>query len=127
VHPASRAAQPRLHADRPVRVDGAARLGTRGARSACRQRAGAAVVATGRSDFPNQINNVLALPGMFRGALDSGAARVTEEMKRAAALAIADLVVDDLAADYVVPSVFDPRVAPAVAEAVASRVTHEAS
>ena len=91
------------------------------------QRAGAAVVATGRSDFPNQINNVLAFPGIFRGALDSGASRVTEEMKQAAALAIADLVVDDLAADYVVPSVFDPRVAPAVAEAVASRVTHEAS
>ncbi|WP_066302567.1 NAD(P)-dependent malic enzyme [Arthrobacter luteolus] len=78
----------------------------------------AAVVATGRSDFPNQINNVLAFPGIFRGALDSGARRITPAMKVAAARAIADLVGDDLAADHVVPSPLDPRVAPAVAAAV---------
>lgn len=78
----------------------------------------AAVVATGRSDFPNQINNVLAFPGIFRGALDSGARRITSAMKVAAARAIADLVGDDLAADHVVPSPLDPRVAPAVAAAV---------
>lgn len=80
----------------------------------------AQVVATGRSDFPNQINNVLAFPGIFRGALDSGARRITQEMKLAAARAIADLVGDDLAADHVVPSPLDPRVADAVAAAVAS-------
>jgi len=78
----------------------------------------AAVVATGRSDYPNQINNVLAFPGIFRGALDSGARRITQDMKLAAAHAIADLVGDDLAADYVVPSPLDPRVAEAVAAAV---------
>ncbi|HEX5968331.1 MAG TPA: NADP-dependent malic enzyme [Intrasporangium sp.] len=77
----------------------------------------AEVVATGRSDFPNQINNVLAFPGIFRGALDSGARAITEEMKLAAARAIADLV-DEPAADLVVPSVFDDRVAKRVAEAV---------
>ncbi|WP_312181127.1 NADP-dependent malic enzyme [Arthrobacter sp.] len=79
----------------------------------------AAVVATGRSDFPNQINNVLAFPGIFRGALDSGARRITPAMKVAAAQAIADLVGDGLAADHIVPSPLDPRVAPAVAAAVA--------
>ena len=79
----------------------------------------AAVVATGRSDFPNQINNVLAFPGIFRGALDSGARRITSAMKAAAAAAIADLVGDDLAPDHIVPSPLDPRVAPAVAAAVA--------
>ncbi len=79
----------------------------------------AAVVATGRSDFPNQINNVLAFPGIFRGALDSGARQITEEMKLAAAQAIADLTPHPTA-DAIVPSVFDPRVAPAVAAAVAS-------
>ncbi|AXG13988.1 NAD(P)-dependent malic enzyme [Intrasporangium calvum] len=77
----------------------------------------AEVVATGRSDFPNQINNVLAFPGIFRGALDSGARAITEEMKLAAARAIADLV-DEPSATSVVPSVFDERVAPRVAEAV---------
>ncbi|TWE13045.1 NAD(P)-dependent malic enzyme [Rudaeicoccus suwonensis] len=77
----------------------------------------AAVVATGRSDHPNQINNVLAFPGLFRGALDCGAKAITEEMKIAAAEAIAALV-DDPTADQIVPSVFDERVAPAVAEAV---------
>lgn len=80
----------------------------------------AAVVATGRSDFPNQINNVLAFPGVFRGALDAGARRITERMKVAAAEAIVSVVGDDLAPDRIVPSVLDPRVAPAVAQAVAS-------
>ncbi|MQA24808.1 MAG: NAD-dependent malic enzyme [Micromonosporaceae bacterium] len=80
----------------------------------------AAVVATGRSDFPNQINNVLAFPGVFRGALDARAERITEEMKLAAAQAIADCVVDDLRPDQIVPSPLDPRVAPAVAGAVAA-------
>ncbi|WP_197501851.1 NADP-dependent malic enzyme [Mycobacterium sp. 1164985.4] len=79
----------------------------------------AAVVATGRSDFPNQINNVLAFPGVFRGALDAGARRITERMKVAAAEAIFSVVGDDLAHDRIVPSVLDPRVAPAVAQAVA--------
>ena len=78
----------------------------------------AAVVATGRSDYPNQINNVLAFPGIFRGALDAKARRITLEMKLAAARAIAGLVGDDLAADYIIPSPFDERVAPAVAQAV---------
>jgi malate dehydrogenase (oxaloacetate-decarboxylating) len=80
----------------------------------------AAVVATGRSDFPNQINNVLAFPGIFRGALDVDASRITEGMKLAAAEALADLIAaDDLRPDYVIPSPFDERVAPAVAAAVA--------
>src|SRR5581483_2470770 len=79
----------------------------------------AAVVATGRSDFPNQINNVLAFPGVFRGALDAGARRITEKMKVAAAEAIAAVAADDLRADAIVPSPLDPRVAPAVAKAVA--------
>ncbi|AGZ45858.1 NAD(P)-dependent malic enzyme [Actinoplanes friuliensis] len=78
----------------------------------------AAIVATGRSDFPNQINNVLAFPGIFRGALDSRATRITERMKVAAAEAIAEVVADELRADAIVPSALDPRVAPAVAEAV---------
>jgi len=80
----------------------------------------AAVVATGRSDFPNQINNVLAFPGVFRGALDAGARRITEKMKVAAAQAIFSVVGDDLSVDRIVPSVLDPRVAPAVAAAVAA-------
>ncbi len=79
----------------------------------------ASVVATGRSDFPNQINNVLAFPGVFRGALDAGARRITEEMKVAAAHAIFSVVGDDLAVDHIVPSALDPRVGPAVAKAVA--------
>jgi malate dehydrogenase (oxaloacetate-decarboxylating) len=82
----------------------------------------AAVVATGRSDFPNQINNVLAFPGIFRGALDAGATRITQAMKLAAAQAIAGLAADGLSADYIVPSPLDPRVAPAVAAAVAAAV-----
>jgi malate dehydrogenase (oxaloacetate-decarboxylating) len=80
----------------------------------------AAVVATGRSDLPNQINNVLAFPGVFRGAIDAGATAITEEMKLAAAAAIADVVGDEVRADYVVPSPLDRRVATAVAEAVAA-------
>jgi malate dehydrogenase (oxaloacetate-decarboxylating) len=80
----------------------------------------AAVVATGRSDLPNQINNVLAFPGIFRGAIDAGAHSITEEMKLAAAAAIADVVGDDLRPDYVVPSPLDRRVAEAVAAAVAA-------
>ncbi|TQM82852.1 malate dehydrogenase (oxaloacetate-decarboxylating) [Saccharothrix saharensis] len=79
----------------------------------------AAVVATGRSDFPNQINNVLAFPGIFRGALDAGAKRITEGMKLAAADAIAAVAADDLSADRIVPSALDPRVGPEVAAAVA--------
>ena len=81
----------------------------------------ARVVATGRSDFPNQINNSLAFPGVFRAALDVRATTVTENMKLAAAGAIAGLVGDDLAADYVIPSQFDPRVAAAVTAAVAAQ------
>ena len=80
---------------------------------------GAAVVSTGRSDYPNQINNVLAFPGIFRGAFDVRASDINEEMKMAAAQALADLVGDDLSADYIIPAAFDPRVGPAVAKAVA--------
>src|SRR3954453_22131825 len=77
------------------------------------------IMATGRSDYPNQINNVLAFPGIFRGALDAGAPRITEEMKLAAAQGIADVVAsEDLSEDYIIPSVFDRDVAPAVAQAV---------
>jgi malate dehydrogenase (oxaloacetate-decarboxylating) len=78
------------------------------------------VVATGRSDFPNQINNVLAFPGVFRGALDARATRITEAMKIAAADAIAGVVADTLTPEAIVPSPLDPRVAPAVAAAVAA-------
>lgn len=82
--------------------------------------AGAAVVGTGRSDFPNQINNVLAFPGIFRGALDVRAKDINDEMKVAAAYAIANLIDEkDLNADYIIPNPFDKRVAKAVAEAVA--------
>jgi malate dehydrogenase (oxaloacetate-decarboxylating) len=80
----------------------------------------ARVVATGRSDFPNQINNVLAFPGVFRGALDVRASAITEHMKLAAASALCDVVGADVSEEYVVPSVFDPRVGPAVAAAVAA-------
>ncbi|EIF00298.1 NAD(P)-dependent malic enzyme [Saccharomonospora glauca] len=79
----------------------------------------AAVVATGRSDFPNQINNVLAFPGVFKGALDAGATAITENMKLAAADAIASVAADSLAVDRIVPSPLDERVAPQVADAVA--------
>ena len=79
---------------------------------------GAAVISTGRSDYPNQINNVLAFPGIFRGALDARARDINDAMKIAAAHALADLVGDDLSADYIIPAAFDPRVADAVAAAV---------
>ncbi|MGW4366051.1 NAD(P)-dependent malic enzyme [Nocardia takedensis] len=85
----------------------------------------AAIVATGRSDFPNQINNVLAFPGVFKGALDAGARRITEGMKIAAANAILSVVADELGPDKIVPSPLDPRVAPAVAEAVAAAARAE--
>ncbi len=78
----------------------------------------AAVIATGRSDYPNQINNVLCFPGFFRGLLDSGAAQITDAMQLAAANAIASVVGDDLQAEYIIPSVFNRDVAPAVAAAV---------
>ena len=81
---------------------------------------GAAVISTGRSDFPNQINNVLAFPGIFRGAFDVRASDINEEMKMAAAMALANLISDDeLSADYIIPYAFDPKVGPAVARAVA--------
>ena len=85
----------------------------------------ASIVATGRSDFPNQINNVLAFPGVFKGALDAGARRITEGMKLAAAEAILSVLGDELAADKIVPSPLDPRVAPAVADAVAAAARAE--
>ena len=81
---------------------------------------GAKVIATGRSDFPNQINNVLAFPGIFRGTFDVRASDINEEMKVAAAHALADLISDEeLSADYIIPKAFDKRVGPAVAKAVA--------
>ena len=80
---------------------------------------GARVVATGRSDFPNQINNVLVFPGIFRGALDAKATDITEEMKVAAAYAIAGIIEEkELNEEYIIPGAFDERVAKAVAEAV---------
>lgn len=82
--------------------------------------AGAAVVGTGRSDYPNQVNNVLAFPGIFRGALDVRARNITEEMKVAAAYAIAGIISEEeLSSEYIIPKAFDPRVAPDVAAAVA--------
>ncbi len=85
--------------------------------------AGARIVGTGRSDFPNQINNVVAFPGIFKGALEGRASQITEEMKLAAAKAIADLVSDDkLNEDFIMPEAFDPRVAEAVSNAVKSHI-----
>ncbi|MGZ3561212.1 MAG: malic enzyme-like NAD(P)-binding protein [Vulcanimicrobiaceae bacterium] len=85
-----------------------------------------AVITTGRSDFPNQVNNLLAFPGIFRGALDARASRITEKMKLAAAHAIASIVTDDeRSAEYIIPSVFDTRVVEAVAKAVASAAVDE--
>lgn len=81
--------------------------------------AGAAVVGTGRSDFPNQINNVLAFPGVFRGALDAGASCINEAMKHAAVHALAGLVGEKLSGEYILPAAFDPAVCPAIATAVA--------
>ena len=84
------------------------------------KKGGAAVIGTGRSDFPNQINNVLAFPGVFRGALDVRASDINDEMKAAAAYAIADIVSpEELNAEYILPAAFDKRVGPAVAKAVA--------
>ena len=83
-------------------------------------------MATGRSDFPNQINNVLCFPGIFRGALDAGATAITENMKLAAAGAIASAVdEDELAPDFVIPSVFDKRVGPLVAAAAAEAAVRD--
>ena len=80
----------------------------------------AAVVSTGRSDYPNQVNNVLCFPGIFRGALDARASDINDEMKVAAANALAQLISDEeLSADYIIPKAFDKRVGPAVAKAVA--------
>jgi malate dehydrogenase (oxaloacetate-decarboxylating) len=82
--------------------------------------AGAAVIATGRSDFPNQINNVLAFPGIFRGAFDVRASQINEEMKLAAAYAIASMIPEEeLGPENIIPKAFDRRVGPAVAKAVA--------
>ncbi len=86
----------------------------------------AAVIATGRSDFPNQVNNLLAFPGIFRGALDVRARRITDAMKLAAAYAIAEIVTEsELSPEYVIPSVFDPRVVDAVAKAVAAAAVED--
>ena len=88
--------------------------------------AGARVVGTGRSDFPNQVNNVVAFPGIFKGALEGRATKITEEMKLAAANAIASLVPDDeLSDDNIMPEAFNPKVAELVAEAVKSHIRHE--
>ena len=81
---------------------------------------GARIVSTGRSDYPNQINNVLAFPGIFRGTFDVRASDINEEMKMAAAMALANLISEEeLREDYIIPKAFDPRVGPAVAAAVA--------
>ena len=81
--------------------------------------AGAKIVGTGRSDYPNQVNNVLAFPGLFRGALDAGAKKITEEMKMAAATGIAAILKEEeLRADYIIPDAFDERVVKLVAESV---------
>jgi malate dehydrogenase (oxaloacetate-decarboxylating) len=87
----------------------------------------AAVVATGRSDHPNQINNVLAFPGVFAGAFDAGARQITEGMKLAAAAALGSVVAAELRPDYIVPAPFDERVVPAVRSAVAEQARREAS
>ena len=85
--------------------------------------AGAKVVGTGRSDFPNQVNNVIAFPGIFKGALEGHARQITEEMKLAAAKAIADLVSDEeLNEDFIMPEPFDPRVSDVVSQAVKSHI-----
>ena len=84
----------------------------------------AAIVATGRSDYPNQINNVLVFPGLFRGMLDAGAARIDDEMLRAAAVAVADVVTDgERNSNYIIPGVFDSRVVDRVSRAVVEHVT----
>lgn len=90
------------------------------------KKAGAKVVGTGRSDFPNQVNNVVAFPGIFRGALEGHASQITEEMKLAAALAIASLVPEnELNEDNIMPEAFDPRVADVVSQAVKEHIHDE--
>ena len=90
------------------------------------KKGGARVVATGRSDFPNQINNVLVFPGIFRGALDAKATDITEEMKIAAVYAIAGIVEEsELKEDYIIPGAFDKRVAQRVAEAVRDKAIEQ--
>ena len=89
------------------------------------KQAGAYVVGTGRSDFANQINNVLAFPGIFRGALDVRAKEITENMKISAAYALANLVGEDISPEYIIPAPFDKRVAQAVAKAVADCAVKE--
>ena len=85
--------------------------------------AGAKVVGTGRSDFPNQVNNVIAFPGIFKGALEGRATQITEDMKLAAAKALANLVSDEqLSEDFIMPEAFDPRVAQVVSEAVKAHI-----
>jgi malate dehydrogenase (oxaloacetate-decarboxylating) len=85
--------------------------------------AGARVIGTGRSDFPNQVNIVLAFPGLFRGALEGRAEQITEEMKLAAAVAIASLISDDqLDEEHIIPEAFDPRVADVVSQAVKDNI-----
>jgi malate dehydrogenase (oxaloacetate-decarboxylating) len=83
------------------------------------------VVATGRSDYPNQINNVLAFPGVFAGAFDAGARQITEGMKLAAATALSEVVATELRPDHIVPAPFDERVVPAVRSAVAEQARRE--
>ncbi len=85
----------------------------------------AAVVATGRSDYANQINNVLAFPGIFAGAFDVGARAITENMKLAAAKALGDVVADALSPEYILPTPFDARVVPAVSAAVAQQARED--
>ena len=90
------------------------------------KRGGARIVATGRSDFPNQINNVLVFPGIFRGALDARATDITEEMKIAAVYAIAGVIKDEeLTEDYIIPGAFDKRVVDSVAKAVAAKAVEQ--
>jgi malate dehydrogenase (oxaloacetate-decarboxylating) len=85
--------------------------------------AGARIVGTGRSDFPNQVNNVIAFPGIFKGALEGRATQITDEMKLAAATALAQLVSDEeLNEDFIMPEAFDPRVAQVVSEAVKNHI-----
>ena len=88
--------------------------------------AGAYIIGTGRSDYPNQVNNILAFPGLFRGALDARATRITEGAKMAASAGLASLVSDEeLSTDYILPSAFDQRVVPTVAEAVRKKLIEE--
>ena len=90
------------------------------------KRGGARIVATGRSDFPNEINNVLVFPGIFRGALDARATDITEEMKIAAVYAIAGVIKDEeLTEDYIIPGAFDKRVVDSVAKAVAAKAVEQ--